>query len=211
VRTRLPLITLVLSTLAPAAPASAQFSDTLADVAKRAGAGATIGAVVPIDSDVEVGPVLGFQFGLAPKEGWALSAGFGWFGGDLLLGDRDVGNVRVKPLMAGVAYTWIHGRMATSVALNAGVSFNSADIDNQYRQSFGPGTDLDLDMKNSFCVRPSVEVEYALTPKFAFTGWAGFFATRIDSTLDTPVGRFEDEWNPSAFTFSVGAIVYPFR
>lgn len=210
-RKRLPLVAFVLTAWAAAAPASAQLSDRIIDMAKRAGAGATVGVITPVDSDVEVGTVLGFQFGLAPKEGWAVSIGFGWFGGDLHFDDRDVANVDLKPLMAGVSYTRVRGRIATSVAVNAGVSFNAAEVDDQYRQSFGPGTDVDLDMKNSLCVRPSVEIEYALTPKVALTGWAGFFLTRIDSTLITPVGRFEDEWDPSSFTLSVGAIVYPFR
>jgi hypothetical protein len=197
--------------LTGASPASAQLSDQLAAMARRAGVGASVGYVEPIDSDVEVGTVFGIQFGLAPKAGWGLSAGFGWFGADALLAGRDVANVKFKPVMAGVGYTWVSGRWATSVALNAGLSFNSAEIDAAYRQALGPGTDLDLDMQNSFCVRPSVEVEYAVTPKFALTGWAGFFLTRIDSTLTTPTGRFEDQWNPSSLVVSVGGIVYPFR
>ena len=211
-RTICRLAGLVCVWLLVAAPVTAQTPRGLERLFKEGGVGATIGGVFPSDSSVDVGTVVGFQFGLAPRPGWGGTFGFGWFGADLLLDPGgDVGDLAVKPLMAGVAYTWVHGRVATWVALNAGVSFNSAEIDPAYRDVFGPGTDVDLDVKNSFCVRPSVEVDYMVSEKFSLTAWAGYWWTRIDSTLTTPVGRFEDEWNPSSFSVTVGFMVYPFR
>jgi hypothetical protein len=201
----------VLLALSVAAPAGAQSSSGFSRLFKEGGVGATVGWVYPSDSDVDVGTVLGFQFGVAPRPGWGPTIGFGWFGSDLLLSGTDVGNLNVKPLMAGIAYTWVHGRVSTWVALNAGVSFNSASVDAAYRDAFGPGTSVDLDVSNSFCVRPSVEVDYAVTRKFALTAFAGYWWTRIDSTLNTPVGRFEDDWNPSSLSASFGFMVYPFR
>ena len=197
--------------LGAASPAAAQSPSGLGRLFKEGGVGATVGWVFPTDSGVDVGTVLGFQFGLAPRPGWGATIGFGWFGADLLLGDRDVADFSVKPVMAGVSYTWMRGRLATIAALNAGVSFNSAKVDSQYRESFGPGTGIDLDMKDSFCLRPSVELNYMVHRKLAVTAWAGYWWTRIDSTLDTPAGRFEDEWNPSSLSVAFGFMVYPFR
>jgi len=190
-------------------------TDNVVDLMKRSGFGATIGVVAATDSDVDVGAAVGVQFGLAPKAGFGFTVGFGWFGADLLLDsqgfDGTVGSVDIRPLMAGLSYTWVRGRLATSVAINAGVSFNSADVNDEFRALFGPGATVELDMKDSIAVRPSVEVEYEITPKFAITGWGGYLWTKIDSSLTTPVGRFEDEWNASSFLATVGVMVYPFR
>jgi len=49
----------------------------------------------------------------------------------------------------------MRGRVATTAGLAAGISFNSAEIDEDYREVFGPGTRLDVDMDNSFAVRRS--------------------------------------------------------
>ena len=40
---------------------------------------------------------------------------------------------------------------------------------------------------------------------------AGFFFTKFDNVIETPVGRFENEWDGSSFNLFVGAMVYPFR
>jgi cytochrome bd-type quinol oxidase subunit 1 len=66
-------------------------------------------------------------------------------------------------------------------------------------------------MDNSFAVRPAIEIEYALTRKFALTAYSNFFITSINSELRTPVGRFANEWNATSFQTGVGVMVYPFR
>ena len=40
------------------------------------------------------------------------------------LGDGAVGRLRLRPLMAGVSYTWIAGKLSVSPRLIAGYSFN---------------------------------------------------------------------------------------
>ena len=39
----------------------------------------------------------------------------------------------------------------------------------------------------------------------------GYFFTKFDNVIETPVGRFENEWDASSFNIFVGAMVYPFR
>jgi hypothetical protein len=199
--------------LALALPTSA--AAQIADLVKRAGVGMSAGPVIPVDDEVDVGLVWGVTFALTPKPGWGWAGNLGWFTGDLSLttssSDENVGSFQVRPLMGGVGYTWMRGRMATSATLTAGVSFNSADVDDRYRDVFGPGTRVELDMDNSFAVRPSVEVEYAITPKLAVTGTAAFFFTKIDSRLVTPVATYEDQWNASSFLLAAGVLFYPFQ
>ena len=121
-----------------ASSASAQF---ISNLVKSAGVGATIGVVAPIDSEVEAGAVYGITLGLAPAPGWGWAGNLGWFTGDLLLEEggveRTVGRLTVRPIMGGIGYTWNQGRLFTTVSLTAGISFNSADVHDDYKQIFG--------------------------------------------------------------------------
>jgi len=164
---------------------------------------------------VTVGKAYGFNFGLAPEQGLGFTLGFGWYTGDLTLsrvsGDREVGDLRIRPFMAGVGYTWVKGKLATGVSINAGISFNSIKLSDQYRTFFGPGTEVRVDSSNSFAARPQLRVEYAVAKKVGVFSSAGYFFTEFDNTIETPVGRFENEWDASSFNLFVGVMVYPFR
>lgn len=198
------LLLTVAATLLAAPPASAQ-------VWTRVGIGASVGAWVPTDDDVDGGASWGLGVSLAPEPGWGIAGNLGWFEADLLqpLGGDRIGSLSVKPLLLGVSYTWMRDRLSVSPSLTAGVSFNSVDLDQGFRQSFaGP---VSLEVSNSFAVRPNVEVEYAVAPKLALTLSTGLFLTKPDVELETPAGRIEDEWDMSAFNVFVGVTVYPFR
>jgi hypothetical protein len=192
--------------------ASAQ---VIANTAKRAGIGGSFGGIFPFDDDVTVGSAYGVNFGLAPAPGFGPTIGFGWYTGDLTLsgvtGDREVGDLRVRPLMAGVGYTWVKGKLATGVSINAGISFNSIKLNDQYRTFFGPGTEVRVDASNSFAARPQLRFEYAVAKKVGVYTSLGYFFTEFNNVIETPVGRFENEWDASSFNIFVGAMVYPFR
>lgn len=194
-----------LGSLAVPDAASAQFW-------RQLGFGANIGLTEPIDGDVDGALVLGGSGGMAPEHGWGFAASLGWFEADLIDGrgadSRSVGELKVRPLMAGVGYTWHNGRFATTASLTAGISLNGGTLDDALRQE-SPGAALDVG--NSFAIRPAIEVEYFLTRKFALTGAAGFLFTRPEITLTTPESRLTDRWNASSFNLLAGVVVYPFR
>jgi hypothetical protein len=206
------LVCVLLACVVTATTASAQ---GLPNIVKRAGVGGSFGGIFPFDDDVSVGKAYGFNFGLAPEQGLGFTLGFGWYTGDLTLtgvsGDREVGDLRIRPVMAGVGYTWVKGKVATGVSINAGVSFNSIKLSDQYRSFFGPGTEVRVDSSNSFAARPQLRVEYALARKVGVFSSAGYFFTEFDNVLETPVGRFENEWDASSFNLFVGVMVYPLR
>jgi hypothetical protein len=206
------LVCAVLACVVTATNASAQM---IANTAKRAGIGASVGGIFPFDDDVSVGTAFGVNAGLAPAPGFGPTIGFGWYQGDLTLsgisGDREVGRLRVRPLMGGVGYTWVHGKLATGVSINAGISFNSIRLNDQYRGFFGPGTEVRVDASNSFAARPQIRFEYAVARKVGVYTSLGYFFTKFDNVIETPIGRFENEWDASSFNIFVGAMVYPFR
>ena len=192
--------------------ASAQM---VTNLVKRAGIGGSVGGIFPFDDDVSVGLAAGINFGLAPSPGLSPTMGFGWYRADLTLsgvsGDVEVGDLRIRPLMAGIGYTWVKGRVATGVSINAGISFNSIRLNDQYRSFFGPGTEIRVDASNSFAVRPQFRVEYAVARKVGVYSSVGYFFTEFDNVIETPVGRFENEWDASSFNIFVGVMVYPFK
>jgi hypothetical protein len=206
------LLCAVLACAVTATNASAQM---ITNLAKRAGIGGSVGGIFPFDDDVSVGLAAGINVGLAPAPGLAPTMGFGWYRADLTLsrvsGDVEVGDLRIRPLMAGIGYTWVKGRVATGVSINAGISFNSIRLNDQYRSFFGPGTEVRVDASNSFAVRPQLRVEYAVARKVGVYSSVGYFFTEFDNVIETPIGRFENEWDASSFNIFVGAMVYPLR
>ena len=206
---------LVFAVLACAMTATNVSAQVIPDVAKRVGVGGSVGGIFPIDDDVNAGLAGGVSVGLAPAAGLGPTIGFGWYQADLTLsgvsGDVEVGRLRVRPLMAGIGYAWVKGRVATSVSINAGVSFNSIRLDDQYRTFFGTGTEVRVDASNSFATRPQLRVEYAVARKVGVYSSAGYFFTEFDNVIETPAGRFENEWDASSFNLFVGVMVYPFK
>jgi hypothetical protein len=206
------LVCVVLVSAVTATQASAQM---ITNMARRVGIGGSVGGVFTLDDDVNNGVAVGFNAGLAPAPGFGPTLGFGWYQQDLTLsgvsGDREVGRLRVRPLMAGVGYTWVKDRVAIGASVNAGISFNSIRLDDQYRTFFGPGTEVRVDASNSFAVRPQLRLEYAVARKVGVFTSAGYFFTEFDNVIETPVGRFENEWDASSFNLFVGVMVYPFR
>ena len=201
--------------LACALTATSAAAQAIPDIVRRVGIGGSVGGIFPLDDDVNAGLAGGVNFGLAPATGFGPTIGLGWYEGDLTLsrvsGDVEVGRLRVRPLMAGVGYTWVNGRVATGVSINAGISFNSIRLDDQYRAFFGPGSDVRVDASNSFAARPQFRVEYAVARKVGVYSSAGYFFTEFDNVIETPAGRFENEWDASSFNIFVGVMVYPFR
>lgn len=206
------LVCVVLACAMMASTASAQ---RVPDIAKRAGIGGSVGGIFPLDDDVESGGAFGFNFGLAPQTGLAPTIGFGWYRADLKLpgvsGDRRVGQLRVRPLMAGISYTKVTGRLATGVSVNAGISFNSIKLDDAYNSFFGPTAQVRVDSSHSFAVRPQVRVEYSVARKVGVFSSLGYFYTDFDNEIETPAGRFENEWDARSVNVFFGVMVYPLR
>jgi len=206
---------LMCALLALAVTATNTSAQVITNMVKRVGVGGSVGGVFTFDDDVNTSVAFGVNAGLAPAPGFGPTLGLGWYQADLRLsgvsGDREVGRLRVRPLMAGVGYTWMKDRVAVGLSINAGISFNSIRLNDEYRNIFGPGAEVRVDSSNSFAVRPQLRVEYAVARKVGVYTSAGYFFTEFDNVIETPVGRFENEWDASSFNLFVGVMVYPFK
>lgn len=206
---------LVFAILACAIASTSASAQGIPAAARRVGVGISVGGIFPTDDDVNAGLAAGVTLGLAPATGLGPTIGLGWYEGDLRLarvsGSARVGQLRVRPLMGGVGYTWVTGRVATGASINAGISFNSIRVDDMYSLGFSSGGEVRGGASNSFAARPQLRVEYAVTRKMGVYSSASYFFTQLDSVLETPIGRFEDEWDGSSFNLFVGVTVYPFK
>ena len=116
----------MLACVVTATNASAQ---VIKNLIKRVGIGGSVGTFFTSDDNVNTALGAGVNVGMVPKPGLGARLGLGWYQTDLTLsgvsGDVEVGRLHVRPVMAGVAYTWVKDRLATSVSIGAGISFNS--------------------------------------------------------------------------------------
>ena len=169
---------LMCGVLALAVTATNASAQVITNMVKRVGVGGAVGGIFTFDDDVNAGVAFGVNAGLAPAPGFGPTLGFGWYQADLTLsgvsGDREVGRLRVRPLMAGVGYTWVKDRVAVGLSINAGISFNSIRLNDEFPRLLRPCTEVRIDSSNSFAVRPQLRVEYAVARKVGVYTSAGY-------------------------------------
>jgi hypothetical protein len=124
------------------------------------------------------------------RVGWGPSFGLNWFTGDidvLVDGVRTtIGEVRVRPIMAGIGYTLDGGRARTTLSLVGGYAFARARV----TAALPEGTTASISITDSWVVRPNVGVTVALTKRLALVGSIGYIYTNPTITVDvTRLGR----------------------
>ena len=93
-------------------------------------AGASVTVVSTVDDDVDSAVGVGPLVRLNPRRGWGPAGALNWFRADLQSpdGTEPFARLRVRHLMAGIAYTVGTDRALTSFSVVAGPSFNSVDF-----------------------------------------------------------------------------------
>jgi hypothetical protein len=166
---------------------------------------------MPTDSEVGAFTGVGPLVRLNPKRGWGPAGAFNWFRADIdnpLGSPGDFVRLRVRPLLAGVAYTIGPDRALTSFSIVAGPSFNRADFRDAYLNSLPPGLAApEIDVENSFVVRPGVNVTWTVAPRVAIVAFGGYMFNRPGIVYRDPFGtEFRDRWKADAAVVSVGAV-----
>lgn len=195
-------LTFAIAILASVVPAAAQTEG-------RVSVGAAATRVLPTDS--EVSPLWGYgpMVRLNPKPGWGVSAGLSWYEADIENPGAGGGfaDMRIRPLLGGIAYTFGRTPLLTSVSLVTGPSFNDLDFDDDYLESLPPGPRPDLDARASFAVRVGAGVTWTVAPRVAVIGFAGYLFNRPDIVYRDTAGReFRNRWKADAVLLSIGAV-----
>ena len=175
--------------------------------------GAAVTSVQPPDADVESAIGVGLTVGRIVRQGWGLTGALNWYEPDLRGGfagvDETIGRLRVRPMMGGVNYTFMAGRLAISPALVAGPSFNRLRLRDVARDRIDlvEGNHGNSVGKVAVAVRPGVNLSYAVTPRVAVTGFGGYLFNRPEFTFRTPGGELRKRWKADAIVLSTGVAV----
>ena len=127
----------------------------------------------PADAGLEPAVRLGPLFRLGSGRGLGVSMGFGWYGADLSAGSSALGHVRIRPVMAGLAYTLGSDRVSASLSMVGGVAVNSLS---QQQHSGGPAWALDVG--HSLAWRPGASLWLELSRRTALNLSVGRLVTR---------------------------------
>ena len=148
-----------------------------------------------------------------PPRGWGVAMALNWFeadvSGEFVSVDGQLGTVRIRPLMLGLGYTWVGGRLGISPSVIAGPALNTLDIDEAFEDRFSVGgTKRDAEIGTiSLAVRPGVRVTYAIGPRLGVTAFGGYLRNRPTFTIRTPAGDVESRWTADGIVLNAGVVV----
>jgi hypothetical protein len=176
----------------------------------RVSVGGSVTYVQPTDSEVNSLVGFGPLVRLNPKKGWGVAAALNWFRADLDNPSGEDGpfaRLRVRPLMAGVAYTIGNQPTLISFSIVIGPSFNDLDFEDDFLDRFPSGPRPELDAETSFAVRPGVSLTYTVAPRVAIIGFGGYMINRPDVVYTDVTGQeFRNRWKADSIVLSVGAV-----
>jgi Outer membrane protein beta-barrel domain len=173
--------------------------------------GGSLTFVKPTDDGVQSLVGGGPLVRLNPRKGWGVAGGLSWFRADLdnpAGGSGAFGTLRVRPLMAGVAYTVGEQPVLVSFSIVAGPSWNQIKFDDEFIRALPVGSQQpSVSIDTSFAVRPGVNLTYTVAPRVALIGFGGYIFNRPDVTYRNPAGQeLRKPWKADAFLVSVGAV-----
>jgi hypothetical protein len=127
-------------------------------------------------SRVAISPI----FKVGWTRGFGPAVGFGWFQADVHSAAAQpevLSRVHVKPIMAGIGYTFTSGRVSVSPSIIGGVAFNSLTITDT-----GAAAGVAVEVDNSFAWRPGLSVWFD-AGRVAFNVSSGYLLTDLRITV----------------------------
>ena len=125
-----------------------------------------------LDNRLRIGPLvrLGTGGGLGP------ALGFGWFRAGWRGNTPDaplIGQIRIRPILGGLAYGLLGHRKSISFSLLAGMAFNSFALPGVVTER-----EIPLSIGNSFALRPGASLWLDVDRRFAVNVSASYLMTR---------------------------------
>jgi hypothetical protein len=161
----------------------------------------------------QLGPGLLWRFG-TPKSGWGFHWGLNWYavklerpiGGTV----TELGELHVRPLMAGYGYTHVVGRYSITADVLGGYAIGSIGLSDAaaaaYRGALGASS-VTARATNTLVMKPEIGVWYDMTRRLYLNVNAGYMVARPGVTVDTPAGLDVRKARADQFILKAG-IVY---
>ena len=160
----------------------------------------------------QLGPGILWRFG-TPKSGWGFHWGLNWYGVTLerTIGGSvtELGNLRLRPLMAGYGYTYHIRRYWITSDVLGGYAFGSITISDPamaaYRRTYGVPT-VEANATNTLVVKPEIGVWYDLNKKVYVNVNAGYMMARPDVIIESAAGTDRRKARADQFILKVGVV-----
>jgi hypothetical protein len=175
------------------------------------GVGAALTLYDPASQQADNPPAVGVIARMRRGSGLGATVGLEWYTSSVRtdVGGQPVplGDIHVRPVMAGVSYIRQYRRYALSTALVAGYSFNSlrptAAAQAAYQDRLGM-PNVRLEVANSFAFRPDVTLWYELGHHFAASASLAYLFARPTVTAVSSTGRRDARLDLSATVITFG-------
>jgi Outer membrane protein beta-barrel domain len=201
----LPRLVIVVGVLAlTSLPAAAQSEGRFA-------IGAQVSFHFPTSEELENSASLGVAYRLtraSTHDGWGPDFGFGWYGADLAA-PLD-GRINVRPLLGGVAYRIVRGKIRTHFAALTGPAFVKVQVNDQERAAYSALLGIPVvgvDGKNTWAFKPGVRVTYDLKPRLGVFVSTDYEIARPKLEIKTATTSVERKLKGDVFNVKVGFLV----
>ena len=160
----------------------------------------------------QLGPGLLWRFG-TPKPGWGFHWGLNWYavklerpvGGSV----TELGELHVRPIMAGYGYTRVIRRYAITADVLAGYAVASINISDPaidaYRRSLGVPT-ADARAGNTLVMKPEIGVWYDVSKRVYVNANAGYMLARPEVIIETAAGVDVRTARADQFIVKIGVV-----
>jgi hypothetical protein len=160
----------------------------------------------------QLGPGLLWRFGNG-KPGWGFHWGLNWYavkidrpiGGNVV----ELGELHVRPVMAGYGYTRVVRRTTVTAAVLGGYAFGSIAVEPQASDAYHTALGAQWATgraSNTFVLKPEIGAWYNLTRTIGLNVNAGYMIARPDVTMTTDIGIDKRTARADQFILRVGAV-----
>jgi hypothetical protein len=153
-----------------------------------------------------------WRFGTT-EPGWGFHWGLNWYAVDI---DRpvaglstDLGELHVRPIMAGYGYTWLFKQNAITADLLGGYAFAKMDLAGSaadaYRLRMGSSV-TDATASNTFVLKPEVAIWHDINKTLGLNINIGYMFARPEVTITTSNGADVRTARADQFLIKVGLV-----
>jgi hypothetical protein len=146
-------------------------------------------------------------------DGWGWNGALNWYSARFpdRIGSKtfQLGELHVRPLLAGYGYSHKFRSATLSGEILAGYAFMSFQVGPEatalYRAAYG-ATSVEADATNGFVVKPKVSLWFDITEKVGVNIDAGYLVARPTLSVTTSAGTTRSHIRGDAFMMRLGAV-----
>jgi hypothetical protein len=164
------------------------------------------------DARTQFGPGLLWRIGHS-RQGWGFHWGLNWYSVDI---SRPVGGVttelgelHIRPIMAGYGYTQIIGPNAIIASVIGGYAFGSLEMApaaiDAYHNRLGAQS-VTGDASNAVVLKPQIALWHDINKKIGVNANFGYMFARPDVNVKSSIGSDKRQVRADQFIFTVGAV-----